>query len=141
PSALCSIAPLSAPSAKRRWRRSMMPPAPVAAPLLAPPRSEREKHREPVSQPRNVRGARVGAQPVERTLVEAAAAVDDDAGQRQGGEVQHRIGQLLVGGAGDALVFRLYRQAVSVAGVAEEDVDLAVLSVDGLAHREAPPVV
>ena len=39
------------------------------------------------------------------------------------------------------LVFRLDRQPVAVAGVAEEHVHLAVLAVDGLAHRQLAPVV
>ena len=55
-------------------------------------------------------------------LLNTLAAVHDDAGERQRRQVEHRVRQLLVGGAGDALVLRLDHEAVAVASVAEEDV-------------------
>src|SRR5438067_2934722 len=88
--------------------------------------SEREEDGQPLRQPGDVGCAGVGAQPVQRALVEPAAAVDDHPRQRQGLQIEHGVGKLLVGGAGDALVLRLDRQAVAVARVAEEDVYLAI---------------
>src|SRR5712664_2798210 len=103
-----------------------------ADPLL----SEREEYRQPLWQPRDVRRSRVGAQPVQRTQVETAAPVHDDARQRQGLQVEDGIGELLVRGAGDPLVLRLDRHAVAVARVAEEDVHLAVAAVHRLPDGE-----